>query len=350
VTGGRAATDGAAVDGAAVASGDPAAGEATTDDGIDAGDARSADDAPVVSVVVPTYGRRPDLLGEAIESVAAQTYEPIELLVVDDSPSGAGAEVARSVSGIESVRCLTGSERGGAAAARNVGIRASTGSFLAFLDDDDRWRPEKLARQVAAFREAPDDVGAVLTGQRYVVDGTPRSQRAPEVSGDVTADLLRGASLCPFSTAMVRASLVRDGGVLLDERLPCWEDREWYLRLSLYCTFRTIEEPLVDRGMGDHEQLTDDFERIRDEAYPLFVGKHRRLATALGLERQFVAAVTRSLIAAALGSGRYGDARRAARRAIRNDPRSVRDPLVVVALGGRWAHRGARAVRRVVAD
>jgi glycosyltransferase involved in cell wall biosynthesis len=100
----------------------------------------------LVSVIIPVYNGEP-FLGEAIESVLAQTYHPIEVIVVDDGSTDGSAQV---VLGFESVRYDLQSHQG-AAAARNRGVGLAKGEFIAFLDADDVWLKEKLTLQIAAF-------------------------------------------------------------------------------------------------------------------------------------------------------------------------------------------------------
>ena len=131
--------------------------------------------SPEVTVVIPSYnGVR--YLGEAIESVLAQTHRSLETVVVDDgSVDETRALVARYG---DRVRYLHQENRG-LAAARNTGIRAARGTYLAFLDHDDRYLPEKIARQVAVFRERPP-VGLVHTGWHFIDEhGRRVGQRAP---------------------------------------------------------------------------------------------------------------------------------------------------------------------------
>jgi glycosyltransferase involved in cell wall biosynthesis len=105
---------------------------------------------PSISVVMPAYnaGR---YIAEALSSVLAQEYRPQEIIVVDDGSTDDTAAVAAA---IEGVRCFP-IPHGGIGAARNAGVEAATGELLAFLDADDRWPPDKLARQVLALADEP---------------------------------------------------------------------------------------------------------------------------------------------------------------------------------------------------
>lgn len=310
------------------------------------------DGSPLVSVVLPTYGR-PELLTDAVESVLAQTYAPIELLVVDDcspepvepvvtsSDAEAGADDGRSI------RVIRHEDNRGASAARNTGIENAAGTFVAFIDDDDVWAPTKIERQLAAFEGAPG-VGLVCTGMRYLVDGEPAHVLRPEIEGDPTRRLLLGEPFGTFSTQMVRASVVESAG-LLDERFPCWQDREWPIRLSRHCDVATVPEPLVDHRTTGHEQITDDFETKRDVAFPLMVETFRPVAAEYGRRtaRKFVATWAEEVAVSGLKSGDYGDARRFALRAIRTYPVSATAYLYLgLALGGRPVFETARRAKR----
>ena len=106
----------------------------------------------LVSAVIPAYNAR-RFLGDAIASVLAQSYAPVEIVVVDDGSTDGTVEVARSFG--PRVRCLS-QKNAGAGAARNLGVEHSTGSFLAFLDADDLWPPQKIAAQMEVLERRPE--------------------------------------------------------------------------------------------------------------------------------------------------------------------------------------------------
>ncbi|MFC7008673.1 glycosyltransferase family 2 protein [Halalkalicoccus salilacus] len=237
----------------------------------------------LVTAIIPTYNR-PDLLRGAVESVICQTYKNIELIVVDDhSPTPAESALSSiSTSNLRSIQVIRHDKNKGANVARNTGIKNASGDFIAFLDDDDKWEPTKIERQVAAFQTADDSVGVTYTGQHFInEEGVTTSVHISKVGGDVTKRLLCGAQIAPFSSVMVRSDVIQRAG-LPDERFPCWQDREWYVRLSQYCEFKPIPEPLAIRHVGKHEQIGDNYQQKRDEAYPLFLEKHRPLASKYG--------------------------------------------------------------------
>ncbi|WP_050033757.1 glycosyltransferase family 2 protein [Halorubrum halophilum] len=305
----------------------------------------------LVSVVLPTYGR-PEFLVDAVESVDSQSYGPIEIVVVDDhSPDPIEPRLEDvSVGENRTLRCIRHEENRGASAARSTGIEASEGEFIAFLDDDDYWLPSKVERQVKAFERAGSDVGVVYTGQQFVVDGEVTSVSRPTLEGDVTKDILCGATMSTFSAIMVRSEVYETVGGP-DERFPCWQDREWLLRLSTEYDFAVVSESVVVRRSTDHEQISDDFETKRDTAYPLFLETFRPLAATYGqkYERRLVASQSLELGKSAVRHGYARDARKYLLRSIRYHPTEVSAYLYfIVALGGKSTIEPARAVYRSV--
>lgn len=239
----------------------------------------------LVSVVVPTYNRI-EHLQRAVESVAEQTYEPIELLVVDDcSDVPVAAELDCEYDGrIDRFEVLRHEKNRGGSAARNTGIRAAEGEYVALLDDDDRWEPRKVERQVERLQEG--DVGLVFTGGR-AVDGSGRTisvARAPDSmpsGAELTKRLLCTNIVGSCTGVMVDRSLIEAAGAF-DERFPSWQDQEWYVRLSRYCDFGTVEEPLFVYSAESPNRVSEDVEALKDETYPLYVNKFHPLATEYG--------------------------------------------------------------------
>jgi len=308
--------------------------------------------APTVSVVIPTYDR-PTYLSRAAASVDAQTFDDVELVVVDDSSEPPVRSVLEDLplESIAAVTYLRHETNRGANAARNTGIEAASGEFVAFLDDDDWWERTKVERQVERFREADPDVGVVYTGTRYLnADDGTSLVTIPHLEGRVTREVLTGGQIEEFSAAMVRASAIEDAG-LPDERFPSWQDREWYLRLSRHCAFAVVPEPLTVRQMGHGGQISDDYERKRDVSYPLFLERHRPLAAEYGsrCERLFVASLTRLLGRSAFKNGYYREAAVHLARSLRYDPFALDAYTYLLAsLGGRRTHQLGRRIKGLV--
>jgi glycosyltransferase involved in cell wall biosynthesis len=311
-------------------------------------------DESLVTAIIPTYGR-PEFLHDAVGSVLDQTYDDIELVVVDDASPDPVEPLLEdhSFDDIRRVRCVRHDENRGANAARNTGIEAADGAYLAFLDDDDYWHPDKVKRQVAALRSSGPETGACYTGLAFV-DETGRSlgTSTQTLQGDITESLLRGASIGTFTRLMVRADVVDDAG-LLDERLPSWQDRDWNLRLSRHTRYRAIPEPLAVHRQAAHEQIGDDYEAKRDVSYPLLLEKHRPLAREYGrrCERRFFAVQTHRLASSALDNGFSAEARRYFLQSIRYDPTYRRNyPFALLASGGEFTYRPAKRLKRFVSE
>ena len=313
------------------------------------GIARLGEDA-VVSVVLPTYDR-PDLLADAINSVLEQTYDPIEIVVVDDASPTPAAETVESVvpDGV-AVRCIRHARNRGANAARRSGIEAATGEVIAFLDDDDRWLPEKIAVQVNALRTGEEPPGVALVGQRILgPDGRTRAVKRPRLNGEVVPGLLTGETAGPFSVLAVRMAAIERAG-LPDLSFPSLQDREWLLRLATEVPFRSDPAVHVERRMGDHDQIGDRFVEKRDVTYEAFLSKHRTTAAAYGLERPFERWLAERVAGSALRAGAYRDAMRFGLRAIRAQPTCWKPYCYLgLAIGGDFTYQPVVRTKRRVA-
>jgi len=166
----------------------------------------------LVSVIVPAYDEQ-EFIGEAL----AQSYERVEVIVVDDGSRDGTAQVARSFG----VRVLTRAN-GGPAAARNLGLSQARGEFVAILDADDRWPQDRLSRQVAHLREHPQ-LGLVLgLTEIFVTPGRERPAHWPE-------DLAAAPFPAHASSMLARASVFEEIGGF-DEALRQCEDIDWLAR------------------------------------------------------------------------------------------------------------------------
>jgi len=173
---------------------------------------------PLVSVVVPTYNCA-HYLAAALDSVLAQTYRPIEVIVVDDGSTDNTADV---VCAYAEVRYLYQPNQG-AAVARNIGIAAAQGEFIAFLDADDVWQPDKLSIQVAYMLQHPS-VGITATNALHFLEpGTP-------VPSWLRPDRDLGEKKSPIPSAMVvRKPVFSQIGMFSPDHVPS-EDTEWLCR------------------------------------------------------------------------------------------------------------------------
>jgi len=213
----------------------------------------------LVSVIIPNYnyGR---YLKEAIDSVFGQSYPRCEIIVVDDGSTDESLDVLRSYG--DRLRWVQ-QARQGVSAARNRGIQESRGPFVALLDSDDVWHPEKLARQLPALTRP--SVGMVYCGRR-LIDGAGRwlQTQQPRHSGWLLKDiaLLRWAQAPGGSAALVRRACFDRVG-LFDAALSTSADWDLWRRIACSYEIEVVPEPLVSyrqHGVAMHRNA-DLFER-----------------------------------------------------------------------------------------
>jgi glycosyltransferase involved in cell wall biosynthesis len=199
---------------------------------------------PEVSVIIPTCNR-PKLLSAAIHSVIGQSFRDFEIVVVDDASDFFTADLVKSFQD-NRVRWIRHEQRRGGAAARNTGIRNSAGEFVAFLDDDDEWHPEKLSRQVAVLKESSSAVGVIYTGCEAVdrVSGEVRAKKIPVHKGDLSDILLQGNCIGSTSSVLMRRQCFEVVG-MFDESLPSFQDYDLWIRLSRVFQFEYIADCLL---------------------------------------------------------------------------------------------------------
>jgi glycosyltransferase involved in cell wall biosynthesis len=191
---------------------------------------------PLVSVVIATYDMGP-FVGKAIESVLAQTYGHLELVVVDDGSRDDTRAVVGRYLGDPRVRYYW-QKNAGQTVAKNTGIRLSSGKYVGFCDADDEWLPNKLGLQVPVL-ESLKSVGLVYTRVQRMGDADETLPRSGP-SGHVTADLFV-YNFVPFGTALVRRACLEKVGVF-DERYRMGIDWELWLRMSVLYEFAFVEE------------------------------------------------------------------------------------------------------------
>ncbi len=211
-----------------------------------------------VSVIIPTHNRAA-LLPRAVQSVLAQTVRVQEILIVDDASDHAAATVLASVDDPR-IQHLRHPESRGGSAARNTGLQAATGTFVAFLDDDDTWSPDKVEKQYAAFAESDASVGGVFTYSCKVSPHDPtlryvaKTPRLRLTFDDFLHKTFFGASVPLFRAACFE----KVGG--FDEALPSVQDRDMWLRIAHHFAFVGVPEVLVQNTIHGN-QISSDLPR-----------------------------------------------------------------------------------------
>jgi glycosyltransferase involved in cell wall biosynthesis len=309
---------------------------------------------PLVSVVIPTRDRRRRVT-RAIDSVRAQTYPHLEIIVVDDgSTDGTADELGR----VPDVKLLRHETSIGGAAARNRGIAEARGEFVAFLDSDDEWLPDKVAKQVPLLLDS-DRLGAVYC-RHFNHDDETGVRGEPVVNlnrGDITEHLMSGR--CPRTVSLFvvrRAALESVGG--FDERLRGFQDTDLWIRMSAQWEFDAVDEPLAVVHNHGEARITTDID-ARRAALDGFLAKwgtqmEARIGRA-GVDRyrrDQLAVAQGSVVLALVRAGRRLEAFPALLRYLRlaglSHPRQLAGLILATLAGGR-AHARVKGAQQKAA-
>ncbi len=204
-----------------------------------------------VTVIIPTWNRALPL-GHALASVYAQTVAPHEVIVVDD---GSTDDTRRQIcKRFADVRYIYQANKG-VSSARNAGLRAATGQWIAFLDSDDRWQPSKLERQLAALKTRPD-CRICHTEEIWIRHGRRVNQMKKHTKhgGMIFRHCLPRCVISPSSVLLHREIFFRIGD--FDEALPACEDYDLWLRICAIYPVLYLDTPLVIKYGGHDDQLS----------------------------------------------------------------------------------------------
>ena len=204
-----------------------------------------------ISVVIPTFNRR-DLLRRALLSVYAQTLAPAEVIVIDDgSTDGTDVMLSNEFPQVSYYR----QENRGVSSARNLGIHHATGDWLAFLDSDDEWLPEKLLRQADALTANPGS-RVCHTEELWIRNGVRvnPAQKYAKTGGWIFTHCLPLCAMSP-STVLIHRSVFAHIG-LFDTCLPACEDYDLWLRITANYPVLLIAEPQIKKYGGHDDQLS----------------------------------------------------------------------------------------------
>ncbi|HTT22811.1 MAG TPA: glycosyltransferase family A protein [Candidatus Sulfotelmatobacter sp.] len=297
---------------------------------------------PKVSVIIPTYNRAAGVRN-AIESVMAQTFTDLEVVVVDDGSSDGTGQILRETYG-DRIRYFAQANQG-VSAARNKGITEARGEWIAFLDSDDRWDKEKIEWQFTALERFSPQCGACYTDVRFFNHPETRTmfQLAQEsyqheatmgINEDALRVLVRpggpGMIVCP-SSFLARADAVRTTGGL-NPKLRFQQDTEFMFRVAMLTGVCYVNRPLVwfDRSPAEirHVGMSAEWNKVefvlRDSQ--IWLEGLLRLGEGVPprirkLIREQLGYVHSGLTNCYLEAGEYGRAREAVSKAVRMDPR-----------------------------
>lgn len=206
--------------------------------------------AALVSVIIPAYNAA-RYVKQTIESVLSQTYSNIEILVVDDGSIDSTPEIVKQLASQDSRVVLLQQSNAGVAAARNLAIQKSRGEFIAPLDADDIWYPEKLEKQVNCFVQSDETVGLVYTWSVFLDENGQQMSycQCTQVEGKVLVHLIFENSPGNSSSPLIRRSCLEEVGVYnhqyKEQGAQGCEDWDLYLRIAEKYEFRVVPECLV---------------------------------------------------------------------------------------------------------
>lgn len=213
---------------------------------------------PKVSVIIPTFNRA-ELLRSAIKSAINQTFQDIEIIVSDDGSTDHTKEVVESYKD-KRIKYIQNKGNKGVASARNKAILKSEGEYIAFLDSDDEWLPDKLQKQVKVLDNCKHVVCGVHS-EFLIIDKItnkiiPFDFGRQKYKGNLLNQLSIGDPIKTSSVLLRKKCLDKVG--LFDESFSYFEDRDLWIRLSIHYDFEYISEPLIKYYIHENAQLTQN--------------------------------------------------------------------------------------------
>lgn len=196
----------------------------------------------LVSTVIPSYNR--PTVDQAVESALNQSYENIEVIVVDDHSKTPVREHLEDIDD-ERLTVIRHEENKNGSAARNTGIEASKGDYIALLDDDDEWKEEKIEKQMEKIEETGQEVQAVFTWAQ-MSDG---SVLKSDYTGDIRKNLLLGKAKGSYGSSLLISKDIVEKIDGFDEDFERHQDWEFLLRALEHTEIEAVKEPLIYRDM-----------------------------------------------------------------------------------------------------
>ena len=296
---------------------------------------------PLVSTVLPTYNRVEYVEG-AIDTALSQTHEEMEIVVVNDGSTDATEERLAAYGNDDRVCVLHNEDNRGISRSMNRAVEHAEGEFVCVLNDDDRWHPEKVEKQLSRFGELGDEYGVVYTGGVVKQGDQVVRVYRPERSGDIYPEVIARFGLHPHSSHMLRAECFALGG--FDPDFPRGVDWDHCIRLAREYEFAYVNERLVERIFHTDnisQQLTHGIEvnRMVWEKYRDEIEKYP------DIERRLRAKQCRARGRVALERGQRRRAFGYARRSMRYEPTSESAFIIAFAMLGGRALAAARYAR-----
>lgn len=220
---------------------------------------------------MPNYNRV-DVIQRAIKSVLGQTYNDLELIIVDDCSTDNSFDIISSIED-ERVKVYKLERNSGAATARNFGIKKSSGEFISFLDSDDYFEPEFLETSYEVLSKSDSSVGFMWTGIRYHFrDKTIEMRWNPKIRKNAYITFLYEHKIGTGSGITLKRTVFEKCG-LFNEKLRAAEDTEFFLRITQVFNFANTNKILVNVYKTQQDRLSRDYKNL-GLAYNIFIKNH----------------------------------------------------------------------------
>ena len=217
---------------------------------------------PLVTSIITTYKREVKVVERALLSIINQTYKNIEIIIVNDCPSEVKLandlkEMIAKYQSSNNIKYIVVEKNGGACKARNIGIENATGEYIAFLDDDDEWLPEKVELQLQSLLENNEYALSYCNSYFYNVDKqiTTLRFKVAQPTGDIYSALLEKNIVGSCSFPMFRADVLKEFNGF-SEDMPAMQDWELYMRICENNKAVYIDKPLIRYYKYEGERIS----------------------------------------------------------------------------------------------
>jgi glycosyltransferase involved in cell wall biosynthesis len=208
----------------------------------------------LISIIIPTFNRE-KLLERAINSVMLQTFKDFECIVIDDGSTDHTESLPVFKNYVSKIKYLKLSSNSGVSKARNTGVALSKGQWIAFLDSDDEWKPQKLEKQITWHKQHPD---YLISQSKEIWIRKDKRVNPPKthekIEGYIFNESLKRCMITPSSVMMLRKLFIDSGG--FNENFPVCEDYDLWLRITCKYKIGLIKEYLLTRYSGHLDQLS----------------------------------------------------------------------------------------------
>ncbi len=226
---------------------------------------------PLVSVIIPTYNRE-TLIIKAINSILKQSFQDFDILIIDDASTDGTESVIRNLNN-DKIKYYKLEKNSGQCIARNYGIKRATGKYIAFLDSDDEWLPEKLSKQLECYKNGPANLGSVY-GYSYSMDMI--KNKTSLISGKAYRGNIHNKFMEGFCPSTPSLFLIKKEALekvnYFDENLITFVDLDLHIRISKDYAFDFVEEPIIIKYEQIGDQYVNNFDK-RYNGYGLFKAK-----------------------------------------------------------------------------